>query len=424
MPVAVNLSDAELSVKFKLLPQHIKVLRRLQQRKFQLKELSGRPLWESVEEVAIVYYMQKQNRSLTAKLLDVSEKTLERLNNSIEKDHKCPIFNPSLNTTVVVNVETGKLIEMVTKAEEDIEEVLRRTEIDKKVLTRFTVVREFIENPVRVEQRSRYTKYTESQVNETLKALLDIILFLSKNRDKYKVPLNPDMWTLDHEDELYNAINALCTAKHGIKDEIKLRSCRADYMIKLRRIKRFYDMGLFRGRMGKVTSRIKPREEFLTLEQYRRLYEVYKNTNDHDYKAWFEIMTFHLLTGAREGYESVPAIIERLKAHGITQVGGKDITEINEYSIDLDEDIVKTSLIGIKWENFRWINGDFEIEIYEEKTSDVWKLLSCWIGEWFSNILKERHEYAQKNNIRSVVKTILHYYQLYNYTNIGRFKQW
>jgi hypothetical protein len=93
-------------------------------------------------------------------------------------------------------------------------------------------------------------------------------------------------------------------------------------------------------------------------------------------------------------------------------------------SIDLDHEIVETSLVGIKWDNVIFTqDNDIIIKVYESKTAETWTLSGCWLGEWFVRILKERHEYAKQHNIKSVVKTILAFYGI-NATTITAFERW
>ena len=411
-----KLPDQEIAVKFRITPEWIAVLKELQKRREALGEFANwRPLWEKVEEVALAYYMQSINRSLTAKLLGISEKTLERLNKAVEVEHQVPIYDPSRKAVVKVEVKPEDLLKLIQKPSENVEELLEKYEKlkEKKILTQFTVIREFINNPVRIKQKSRKTHYNTRQVQDTLNAIVEILMYLKVNKDKYKVPLNPDLWTKEHETELVKCIEEICRDK-GYITEKKLLACRATYFLRIRRIERFFRMGLFDGMVGRVIKRVEPRIEFMSLEQFKKLYYHYITTDDPDYKAWFEIMAFHLLIGSREGYGSIES---------------KIYYELNESheklkSIDLDDEIVETSLIGVKWNNVIFTqDNDLMIKVYESKTNETWTLNSCWLGEWFVKILRERYEYAKKHNIKSIVKTILMYYNI-NATTITSFEKW
>jgi hypothetical protein len=414
--VVYKLPDQEVAVKFRITPEWIAVLKELQKRREALGEFANwRPLWEKIEEVALAYYMQSINRSLTAKLLGISEKTLERLNKAVEVEHQVPIFDPAKKSVVRLEVKPEDLLKLIQKPSENIEELLEKYEKlkEKKILTQFTVIREFINNPVRIKQKSRKTHYNARQVQDTLNAVAEVLMYLKANRDKYKVPLNPDLWTKEHEVELVRAIEDLCREK-GYITEKKLLACRASYFLRIRRIERFYRLGLFDGMVGRVIKRVEPKLEFMSLEQYKKLYYHYITTDDPDFKAWFEIMTFHLLIGSREGYGSIEHKI-------YYEMNG---THESLREIDLDHEVVETSLIGVKWDNVIFTqDNDLMIKVYESKTAETWTLNSCWLGEWFVKILKERYEFAKQHNIKSVVKTILMYYNV-NAITITSFEKW
>jgi hypothetical protein len=102
----LKLSDNELAVKFKLPLHAIALVKELQKRREQLGDsMNWRPLWENISEVAVVYYMQGINRSLTAKIFGLSEKTLERLAKAVEHEKQVAIFSPSEGRVVKIPVE-------------------------------------------------------------------------------------------------------------------------------------------------------------------------------------------------------------------------------------------------------------------------------------------------------------------------------
>jgi hypothetical protein len=105
------------------------MLKELQKRRESLGEsCNWRPLWERVEEVALAYYMQKQNRSLTSKLLGVSEKTLERLNKAVEVEHSVPVYDPFKKSIVKLEVKPEDLLKLIEKPTENVEELLEKYE--------------------------------------------------------------------------------------------------------------------------------------------------------------------------------------------------------------------------------------------------------------------------------------------------------
>jgi hypothetical protein len=251
------------------------------------------------------------------------------------------------------------------------------------------------------------------QVQDTLNAIAELLMYLKKNKDKYAVPLNPDLWTKEHEVELVRAIEDLCKEK-GYITEKKLLACRANYFMRIRRIERFFRMGLFDGMVGRVLKRVTPKEEFMSLEQYKKLYDHYVRTTNRDYKAWFEAASLQLLKGCREGYGAIKMRMYYELGLSNHEVG----------AVDLDDEIVETSLIGLKWSNVIFTeDGDMMIRVYESKTGETWTLNSCWLGKWFVDIMRERYEYAKKHGIKSVVKTILHYYGINAYT-VTAFEKW
>jgi len=127
----------------------------------------------------------------------------------------------------------------------------------------------------------------------------------------------------------------------------------------------------------------------------------------------------HIWSGAREGYASIRDKALRLKASGINVP--EDVGRL-----DLDDEFIDTSLIGIKWD--KAIFKDSIIvgyKIYEEKTKKEWILNVPWIY-WiepdFERRLMRYYEYAKKHNIKSVVKTILLYHDL-NITTVNKFER-
>jgi hypothetical protein len=81
-----------------------------------------------------------------------------------------------------------------------------------------------------------------------------------------------------------------------------------------------------------------------SVKQYKKLYDYYLHTSDKEYKAWFETASLQIKTGAREGYGSLKNKIMRLKARNIIDIS-------SAHTIDLDDEIIETSLIGLKWDN-------------------------------------------------------------------------
>jgi Phage integrase family. len=168
-----------------------------------------------------------------------------------------------------------------------------------------------------------------------------------------------------------------------------------------RRLKPFYNW--FEGEIGAVKRRVKPIPETLWYNDYLKLKEYLLSTGKGEDKALWGIMGLHINLGSREGYESINYELERLESKGIKV--DKKLSEI-----DLDEDIVNTSLIGLKWSNITVKDNRItSIEIYESKTEKTWLCLGIWLDKDLEQYLLKVREYALKNNIKSVVKSILLY---------------
>jgi integrase len=107
----------------------------------------------------------------------------------------------------------------------------------------------------------------------------------------------------------------------------------------------------------------------------------------------FLIPWLHITTAAREGW------------------GSEDVESLKQ---DLDE--VKTSLIGLKWENLEFTGGTPVLKIYENKTRSWWRCDLTWLDA-------EVAEYFIKKYYKpsgSIVKTLLGVEKL----TVAEFAKW
>jgi hypothetical protein len=150
---------------------------------------------------------------------------------------------------------------------------------------------------------------------------------------------NPDLLMNNqaYEKVLSEIIDRLCTERYA--DPISLKNCTAKYKMSIRRIKAFRNW--FEGEIGAVKKRVKPIPETLWYNDYIKLKEYLLSSNKREYKALWAIIALHITLGCREGYESIDYELERLESKGIKV--DKKLSEI-----DLDDDIVNTSLVGLK----------------------------------------------------------------------------
>jgi hypothetical protein len=173
----------------------------------------------------------------------------------------------------------------------------------------------------------------------------------------------------------------------------------------------------FEGEIGAVKKRVKPIPETLWYNDYLKLKEYLLSSNKNGNRALWSIMSLHITLGCREGYDSLKLELERLEAKGVKV--DKSLSEI-----DLDDDLVNSSLIGLKWSRITVKDGKItSIEIYESKTEKTWVLLGIWLDKDLEKYLLKVREWALANNIKSVVKSIL-LYEGIKKTTVSAFREW
>jgi len=404
------------------LPSDLKVFLNSVKERIQNIQLSygslqkyGKPPIQTKEELATIYYIVKNIASYRelAKYFGIQHVSVYRWIKSIEQKHRFNFDGKIEEITPEELIELAK--ELITpKARKWIKSVRDSA-----------VIQEFINNPVKRHKSSKHGMYyTKSQVNATVKAVNDLAVFIEKNKDiirrlaKTEPTNNPDLWT---EDFIRIVIDIYCASK--TQDSFKQLVCKRRIKQLLRRIKKWAEW--FNGEIGTVRNVVRPKESTLFLEHYLKLKKIALESNDNELKAFFTIVGLHIWSGAREGWGSLSNKLQRLQMQGI-KLKVKGIGDI-----DLDDEIVDSSLIGIKWSKAKWSAEGKLIgfEIYEEKTKKYWNLSINWLDEDLTKILQEVYEkVARPKNIDSVVKSILLYYGVKpptgNKWTVAQFKKW
>ncbi|MEM4744932.1 MAG: hypothetical protein QXX52_08160 [Ignisphaera sp.] len=386
----------------------------------------GLPYLESVEEIAVIYYLNvfmDIGLNELSNFIGVDKTSLYKLKQRIDESGEVSYYDRSIGKTVKVKLTRDDVEKIVSEL---IQPTSKR---DIKDLFESSVVQEFLKNPVRITKSGKYTTYSQTQIKDVLRMLSRIIEYIKKKG--IDIPSNPDHWTKEHEAKLAEVIYSICKEKYG-GDEVKVRRCRYDSMTKIRRIQRFYDMKMFEGMVGAVTKTIKPVIEKETIEDYEtylKLKKIYidppKNWSEkdvRDYRAWFEIARLHILIGCREGYGSIYLEADRMKSIGINNINGFNLDKV--LSMDLDDIavVLGTSLLGLKWEDISF--NPFAVRIYERKTDEVWYLTYNWLDDDIPNMLINIKKSTENIVKHSVVKSILMYYNIDIKTSVRNFAEW
>ena len=359
----------------------------------------GKTPIETKTELAIIYYLIKNELSTRqlGKILGVQYVTVFRWKQAIEEKGEFYIAGEKQE------VDPNELLELAKeifnpKAKKWVKSILDSA-----------VIQEFVKNPVKRQKSSKHGQYyTRREVNNTLRQVAELSKFIKQNKDqlerilKQPVTNNPDYWT---EDFARSVIDIYCSQKHS--ESFKIMVCKRNMKLYMRRIPKWKDW--FSGEIGSVKGVIRPKEATMYLEHYYKLKKIAQESDDPELKALYLIVALHLWTGAREGYGSLRNKLERLEATGI-KVKNNKLSKI-----DLDDPIVDTSLIGIKWKNAKFDSQGNLIgfDVYEEKTKKTWTLSIQWLDDDISRLLLEVYEQtARKRRIDSVVKSILVHYEV------------
>lgn len=387
---------------------------------------AGRSPFESLEEVAVIYKLISNGVSYgeLAKFLGVNKVSIYRWSKSLEQG-KIAIYNKQKGVTETVEVSKEKLNEILEKISK------AKAKKHLKVVTDSKKLQEFVKKPVAI-QRSRKRFYTKKEVEETLEAFQDVADYIKANQEKLKqrygidIPSNPDYWANNPEvfEEIITDVVLTMCLEQDPSQGIKFNRCKAKYFGRMKRVKEFRNW--FVGMIGRVTNRIERKEATLYLKDVYRLRKIVEESNDKDLEAFYWCAILHITTGSREGWESIKNKVLQLESQGIELPKKYE----KPWSLDLDDEFVDTSLIGIKWKNVLVDPRQrrvLEIKIFERKTRKwaVCKYLDL-IDERLPYKLYEFYEYARKHNIQSVVKTIVKYYGLVreNKVTVNWFKNW
>lgn len=358
----------------------------------------GKTPFESMEEVAAIYYVAKEVTSYRelAKYLNIQHVSVYRWIKAIEDKGRIIVAGKP----VEVNPE-----ELLKLAQEMVRPKARRW---LKSVIDSAVVQEFISNPVKIQKSSKHGMYyTKKQVRAIVKAIDELARFIEENKDEVsritgvEATNNPDLWT---EDFVRKVIDMYCVARH--RDSFAQLRCRREMKLRLRKIPRWRDW--FSGEIGTVRQVVRPKESTLFYEHYLKLKRLAIESNDPEMRAFWLIAGLHIESGAREGWGSLENQLERMEAQGVKLRGIKGLGDI-----DLDDELVNSSLIGIKWSRAKWSPDGrlMGFEIYEEKTKKYWNLSYPWLDEDIHRELeKVYNETAKPRSIDSVVKSILVHY--------------
>ncbi len=415
----------------KLTSEEKKILFSLRDRIHQLNQTygsvarSGRSPFESLEEIAVVWKLarMKVNYGELGKLLGVSKVSVFRWIQKI-KDGKIAIYNREKGVTETIEFTIDQL--------ENILKELSKARAKKhlSVITDSKVIQDFVKNPVRI-QRSKKKYYNQRQVLETLKVFETIASYIKeheeelRNRYEIDIPSNPDLWASNpnqFEEIIADIITTICLERYP-SNQIKYNQCKAVFMGRMKRLRPFREW--FKGMIGRVTNRISPKEATLYLKDIWKFRKIVEESGDRDLEAFYWIAILHITVGSREGYGSIKNKVLDLKAQGIQLPKQYE----NPMSLDLDDEFIDSSLIGIKWKNIlvdTRTRRVIEIKVFERKTGKwaIAKYLDL-VDERLPSKLYEFWEYARKKGIQSVIKTILRYYGIAkDKVSVYWFKEW
>jgi len=367
----------------------------------------GYPILQSKDEVVALIYANKElgiSANELAKMLGVDKSTVYKLLKKFENGEAITIFDPDEKKVITITLTYD---EVKKTAEEWLKPKAKKW---LKDVTEASCIIEFMKNPVKIQRKGKHSiHYTRTQVVQTINKINELAQYILTNKDHImkvlgrEVPSNPDLW--DDEETIFQIIRMYCTERcQG--DQFKVRVCERAIMQMLKRIPKFREW--FKGRIGTVRDVIRPKEATLFYEHYLKLKKLAKESNDNELRAFWLIAGLHIEAGTREGWSSIENQIARMIADGI-QVNIKP-SEI--WRLDLDHDLVNTSLIGIKWEHAIWgANGELlGFRIWEEKTKKWWELRIPWLDKELHEEWKKIYEWARHKGYRSVVKSILLYH--------------
>jgi len=340
-------------------PLLIQVRDRVRQLERKYGSLSkwGRPIFYDVKEVATIYYLNEKigvSLDRLASFLGLDKTGLYKLVRRIEQKGKVTYYDSNENATKVVNISANELIEIV-------EEMLGVASKQKiKDPFQSTIIRKYWQSkiPKRAKIAGKPAYLSERAKKRTLKIVRDIMNYIEQNRPNE--PTNPDFWTEELVEEV-------------LWDMYKEYPKVARAMIQLRTVPEWGKW--FEGKIGAVTKRINPKMTALFYKDFLRLKQLWKEGKLSDSEML--MVWLHITTGAREGY---------------TLYSGK---------VGLDSQEVKSSLVGLRWENLSKVGDTYILKIYESKTEKWWTCDLSWLDREMLDVLLR---YAKDKG--SIIKSI------------------
>lgn len=323
----------------------------------QYKTLSawGRPYLFSIDEVATIYYVNNVlgvSLDRLSNFLGVDKTSLYKIIRKIDGEHRVSYYDVKEAKVITTNITPEELI---TKIEEKLN-ISTKSKISDPLAS--SIIRKFMTEDI--EKRAKVVGHNptlnEKQKKEVLKIVKDLMNYFN---DVGKVS-NPDMW---EEREIEKALWEV------YKEYPKVSRA----MIILRRVPEWKNW--FEGKIGAVTKRVNPKMSVIYYSDYVKIKDKYLRglLNEDE----FLIIWLHLTTGAREGYT----------------LYSKDM--------DLDNESVKSSLVGLKWENLSKVGNTYILKVWESKTSKWWSTDLSWLDEEIIPILLK---YSREKG--SIVKSI------------------
>lgn len=299
----------------------------------QYKSLSnyGRPIFEDVSEIAVVYYLNEKlgvGLNVIADYLGVDKTSVYNLVKKIKEKGIVSITNPQTRKVESVSVNPQDLINIV---ESEILSISSKTKIKDPLQS--SIIKEFMtKNIERLANRDRRTYYNDREKLQTVRA----VEYLMDLAEKAGLPTNPDFWDKETLLKLLDNITELRKKREIIK--------------LLRRVPAWRNW--LEGYVGAEKKFIIPKMSVLFYKDYLKLKELMARgeISEND----FLIIWLHLLTGAREGWKS-------------------------ESTTDNLLENVNTSLIGLKWENLEKVGDSWILKVYEHKTRKTWSCDLSWL---------------------------------------------
>ncbi len=338
---------SQTQTKFDQIPKPlVKIIQTLSQRYNQIvkqyKSLAyyGRPLFESIEEVAtIVWLNERKNIGLNqlALWIGVTKETLYNLMKKLEKQNRITIYDRSSNRVLSLPMTKEKLLSIIDEKLE----TSSKSHITDPLQS--SILQNFMKAQIKKRKTTKgHSKYLSRRHKlETINSVRKIMEYIAsinpirKKEGKPELPTNPDLWTEDMVLEIVEEMYG-----NGIISD----SQRYRILVTLRRVPEWNHW--FDNEIRAVTNVIKPKDTVLYYKDYLKIKKLYKEGKLKEQD--FLLIWLHITTGAREGWNAC-----------------KELEECN------------TSLVGLRWEKLR--HGI--LEIHERKTGRDWECDLTWLDE-------------------------------------------